>query len=74
MYIDTGAEFRTLRSLVDLLLRRATYSANQTAYTFLEDGEDVAETITYAEFAQRVLALAAALEQRFSPRDRPTAW
>src|SRR5262249_24669087 len=36
----------------------------------LEDGEDAVEPVTYAEFAQRALALASALQQRFSPRDR----
>jgi acyl-CoA synthetase (AMP-forming)/AMP-acid ligase II len=68
--VDTRHDFAAPRSFVDLLLFRALHSANRTAYTFLEDGEEAVESVTYAEFAQRVLALASELQQRFSPRER----
>jgi acyl-CoA synthetase (AMP-forming)/AMP-acid ligase II len=55
---------------VDLLLLRATHSGEKTAYTFLENGEDVSESINYRAFGERVLSLAAALQQRFSHGDR----
>lgn len=55
---------------MDLLLSRSTHSGDKTAYTFLDNGEAVSETINYADFTQRVLALAAKLQQRCSPRDR----
>src|SRR5687767_6266402 len=54
-------------NLMDLMLDRATHCGDKTAYTFLENGEEVSETIDYADFAQRVLSLAATLQQRCSP-------
>lgn len=57
MYIDTHKEYRTLRSFVDLLLYRATYSATKTVYTFLDDGE--AALIASNQPAQIDAALAA---------------
>lgn len=55
---------------MDLLLYRATHSGGKTAYSFLENGESVSETINYADFCERVLALAATLQRRCSTRDR----
>src|ERR1044072_6469455 len=55
---------------MDLTLSRPAHSGDKTAYTFLDNGEAVSETINYADFAEQVLALAATLQQRCSPRDR----
>jgi acyl-CoA synthetase (AMP-forming)/AMP-acid ligase II len=57
-------------NLMDLLLYRATHSGRKAAYSFLENGESVSETVNYADFCERVLALAATLQQRCAPRDR----
>jgi acyl-CoA synthetase (AMP-forming)/AMP-acid ligase II len=55
---------------VDLLLERAERCGERTLYTFLENGEDPSETVSYAEFRGRVLALAALLQERCAPRER----
>ena len=70
MYINKQIDLSTLQSFVDLLLLRAMHSGEKTAYTFLENGEDVSESIKYMAFGKRVLSLAAALQQRFSQQDR----
>lgn len=58
------------RSWVDLLLDRGEHRSASPAYTFLENGEDAAETITHGELRDRVLALAVKLRQHCAPRDR----
>jgi acyl-CoA synthetase (AMP-forming)/AMP-acid ligase II len=55
---------------VDLLLDRSIQRHDAPVYTFLENGEDAAETVRYGEFCDRVLALAAHLRQHCAPRDR----
>jgi acyl-CoA synthetase (AMP-forming)/AMP-acid ligase II len=55
---------------MNLLFHRVAHDGDKPAYTFLENGEAVGETIDYADFGGRVLALAAELQQRCSPRDR----
>ncbi|QSX77635.1 fatty acyl-AMP ligase [Agrilutibacter solisilvae] len=55
---------------VDLLLDRSVHRQHSPVYTFLENGEDAAETINYGEFCDRVLALAARLRLHCAPRDR----
>src|SRR5687768_4831975 len=55
---------------MDLLFHRVAHDGAKSAYTFLENGEAIGETIDYAEFGGRVLALAAELQRRCSPRDR----
>lgn len=57
-------------TLLDMLRDRAARLAHKTAYTFLEDGEEIGETVTYAAFASRVLSLASLLQRRFAPGDR----
>lgn len=52
-------------TLVAMLRHRAAMFAGKTAYTFLEDGEEVGETITFAQFEQRVLSLSVELKRRF---------
>jgi acyl-CoA synthetase (AMP-forming)/AMP-acid ligase II len=70
VHVETFNDSQGPRTLQELLLHRAVASGEKLAYRFLEDGEDVSETITYAEFAARTLALAAALQQRIAPRER----
>lgn len=57
-------------TLLDLLRERAAGLAGKTAYTFLEDGEEIGESITYAQFADRVLSLAAMLRRQLVSADR----
>jgi len=47
---------------VDLLQQRADYQPQQRAFTFLQDGEIEAETLTYQELDQRARAIAAHLQ------------
>nr|AGH69801.1 NRPS-PKS [Nostoc sp. 'Peltigera membranacea cyanobiont'] len=49
-------------TLVDLLQYRALHQPQQTAYTFLKDGEREAGSITYQELDQRAKAIAAHLQ------------
>ena len=58
-----------LASIVDLILRRAEASPNETAYTFLSDRDDPA-TLTYAELQERSAALALALGETGQVGDR----
>ncbi|MBC7984206.1 MAG: AMP-binding protein, partial [Candidatus Obscuribacterales bacterium] len=57
-------------NLIDLLLHRAEQLGGKTAFTFLDDGEEVGESISYLELRERVLMLAALLQRRFAPRER----
>jgi acyl-CoA synthetase (AMP-forming)/AMP-acid ligase II len=69
-----GAEeqhaLESLDQFVDLLLYRTERSADKTAYVFLENGEEASESVTYMQLRERVLALAAVLQQHCAPRDR----
>ncbi|HYI00848.1 AMP-binding protein, partial [Hyalangium sp.] len=51
----------TPRTLGELLRQRAERTPEARAYTFLEDGETEAETLTYAELDRRASAIAARL-------------
>lgn len=57
--LDTSLKFSTL---VDLLRYRVISQANQTAYTFLVDGETEEVSITYQELEQRARSIAAHLQ------------
>jgi acyl-CoA synthetase (AMP-forming)/AMP-acid ligase II len=57
-------------TLVELLQERVSTCGDSFAYTFLEDGEQIGERVTYAQLAQRSQHLAAHLQQRFAPGDR----
>ena len=60
-------------NLVDLLIARsAPDSIDRTAiaFTHLEDGERVDDTITFAELDLRARTLAARLQCEIAPRDR----
>jgi len=56
---DTGQEISTW---VDLLSYRAQNQSNQTAYTFLQDGETEAGRLTYKELDQQARAIANQLQ------------
>ncbi|MFK7846194.1 MAG: aminotransferase class I/II-fold pyridoxal phosphate-dependent enzyme [Rhodothermales bacterium] len=48
-------------TLIDLLRWRATHQADRVAYTFLKDGEEESEQLTYAELDTKARAIAAHL-------------
>jgi acyl-CoA synthetase (AMP-forming)/AMP-acid ligase II len=56
---DTRYEVSTL---VDLLGYRAQNQSDQTAYTFLQDGETQADSLTYKELDRQARAIAAMLQ------------
>jgi acyl-CoA synthetase (AMP-forming)/AMP-acid ligase II len=68
LQVQRAQEF--FENFVDLILYRTSQSAQETAYTFLENGEVASESITYGQLRERVLALAAALQQQCAPGDR----
>ncbi len=70
MTIDNYANENLPNSWSELLIARAAQRPQATVYTFLENGEEAAETISYADFRDRVLALATKLRQHCAPRDR----
>jgi len=49
-------------SLVELLRKRATQKPQHPVYTFLEDGEQVSQCLTFAELDRRARAVAALLQ------------
>src|SRR5438270_6078622 len=60
-------------NLVDLLLARSapdSIDATAIAFTHLEDGETVDDTITFVELDLRVRTLAARLQRMIATRDR----
>ncbi len=59
-----------LHSLVDVLRRSARKSPDQRAYTFLADGENEADKVTFRELEQRSLAIAALLQRRHAAGER----
>ena len=50
-------------SLKEILLWRAEYQAHQTAFTFLEQGEQPTSKITYAQLDQQARSIAATLQE-----------
>ncbi|MBD2534575.1 fatty acyl-AMP ligase [Nostoc flagelliforme FACHB-838] len=59
---DLGDSLSNASTLVDLLRYRAIYQPNQTAYTFLVDGETEEVSINYHELEQRSRGIAAYLQ------------
>jgi acyl-CoA synthetase (AMP-forming)/AMP-acid ligase II len=57
-------------SLVELLRFRAAAQPDECAYTFLEDGEREAASVTYAALERRARAIAALLQRRMKPGSR----
>jgi amino acid adenylation domain-containing protein len=54
----------------DLLRWRATHQPDDLAYTFLDNGEDLASHLTYRELDLRARRIAALLRQECEPGDR----
>lgn len=54
----------------DLLDYRTAHQGSQIAYTYLEDGENIAASVTYREFASQVKDVAAELKRHANPGDR----
>ena len=61
---------RPSNNFVELLCRRAAEQSDTTAVTFLFDGEEVQQSLTYSELDARVRALAVRLLREVSPGDR----
>jgi len=57
-------------TLTDALDRRAVEQPDALAYTFLRDGEEVGETLTFAELRERSVALAQQLAARYPAGSR----
>ncbi len=57
-------------TLLDLLQTRAEQQAQETAYTFLIDGETESVSITYQELQQQAQAIAASLQTMSNAGDR----
>jgi acyl-CoA synthetase (AMP-forming)/AMP-acid ligase II len=57
-------------TLIHLLQDRASQHPDQTAYTFLEDGEREVNSLTYQQLDQRARAIAAYLQAQLTIGDR----
>ncbi|WP_073072326.1 AMP-binding protein [Phormidesmis priestleyi] len=57
-------------TLIELLRHRALYQADQTLYTFLQDGETESFRLTCGELDQQARAIAASLQSLVAPGDR----
>jgi acyl-CoA synthetase (AMP-forming)/AMP-acid ligase II len=57
-------------SLVELLRFRSSIQGSATAYTFLRDGEQESDAITYEQLDRRSRAIAAQLQSQCRPGDR----
>jgi acyl-CoA synthetase (AMP-forming)/AMP-acid ligase II/acyl carrier protein len=57
-------------TLVDLLRYRAEHQKDKTAYIFLIDGEKEEIKLTYGQLDTQARAIAAKLQEKFSPGDR----
>ncbi|MEL6882308.1 MAG: AMP-binding protein, partial [Cyanobacteria bacterium J06607_10] len=62
MGTDIDATSTQPTTLVGLLQFRASYQADQVAYTFLQDGETQAKTLTYQELDRRAQVIATKLQ------------
>ncbi|ERT07314.1 putative aMP-dependent synthetase and ligase [Lyngbya aestuarii BL J] len=57
-------------TLANLLHDRSLSQPNQTAFTFLENGETESDCLTYQELALKAQAIAAHLQSHTNPGDR----
>ena len=55
---------QNLSTLVDLLEYRAEYKGDTLAYAFLEKGEELTESFTFSQMAERAQAIGAFLQQK----------
>ena len=58
-----NSQMRDFHSLVDLLQHRAQTQTHQYLYTFLQDGDQGVEHLTYSELDQRARAIGVQLQQ-----------
>lgn len=59
-----------MQTLVDLLHDLTTQHPDQVAYTFLENGDQENDTLTYRQLDEKARAIAAYLQTQLSPGDR----
>lgn len=59
-----------IRTLIDLLRDRAAAQPDERAYTFLDDGEKCADSVTWLELERRSRAIATAIRHRVDPGAR----
>ncbi|NBC19094.1 MAG: AMP-binding protein, partial [Bacteroidetes bacterium] len=64
MRSSTQPDVTVAETLVDVLRARADHTPDRCAYTFLADGEEDEESITYAALDRRARAIAARLQAR----------
>jgi amino acid adenylation domain-containing protein len=57
-------------NLVELLRERAQTQPDRLAFTFLADGKEEGDRLTYAEIDVRARSIAALLQQRYKPGER----
>lgn len=57
-------------SLIDLFQLRASENGDSLAYTFLKNGEDETDTLTYSEIDKRSRAISVLLQEKFTFGDR----
>src|SRR5205823_3260535 len=57
-------------TIVELLRRRARYQPDARAYTFLEDGEEESNSLTYAELDRQAQSIAVFLQTVANTRER----
>lgn len=64
------ASGRPVESLIDLLEMRAAWEPDRPGYTFLVDGEDERQEISWSGLERRARAIGAELQRRCAPGDR----
>jgi acyl-CoA synthetase (AMP-forming)/AMP-acid ligase II/acyl carrier protein len=67
---DPAARLRRSGSIVDILRWRAEHEPDRLAYTFLEDGDEVSASLTYADLDRRARVLAGYLLERGGAGER----
>jgi acyl-CoA synthetase (AMP-forming)/AMP-acid ligase II/acyl carrier protein len=67
---DPAARLRSSSSLVDILRWRAEHEPNRVAYTFLEDGGEASQSLTYASLDHRARVVAGYLLEQGGAGER----
>lgn len=70
MNFSIKTSFSTLLELLQYRARVTPETENETAFTFLEDGDQVSESITFADLDWRSRSIASHLQQHARPGDR----